>query len=221
MRCWGNDLHPLGTPTAQADDSKNDESIQDCGIKDAEPQHTYTYEVICLQLQSKILLYEGQTHTHIYIYIYMYVCMYVCIYGHRSLCEPHFCSKSHFPQFYSKNGQKKGKWIYFPFSGVSKCLLICGEIMQFCKKKKPYKNRGFSLLGGFRLTKPIELDSLGSLLCKREYKIFGNGFRRVCVWLFKHFPCFRHFSQKAFNISPVSWPYLHETGDMLNVFFGA
>ena len=37
---------------------------------------------------------------------------------------------------------------------------------------------------------------------------------------FLTFPYFKHFwKKKNFNISRVSWVYLSETGEMLNVFF--
>ena len=66
--------------------------------------------------------------------------------GQRPLCDPQFCQKSHFPQLYSKNGQK------MIWGGV-KFVLLSGEISTSPppkKKKKPYKNRGFDLFFGVK-----------------------------------------------------------------------
>ena len=36
--------------------------------------------------------------------------------------------------------------------------------------------------------------------------------------IFNISPVFSLFGKKTFNISPVSWTWVHETGEMLNVF---
>ena len=62
------------------------------------------------------------------------------IYGHRPICDPHFSQISHFPQFYSKEGPKKGTvniLSLFFGGGGGQIGLISGEIRHFLEKKKP------------------------------------------------------------------------------------
>ena len=91
------------------------------------------------------------------------------LYGHRPICDPHFCPKSHLPQFYSKNGQKKGGSKFTsPFWGGGEIfMLISGEMLQEMLhfQKIPYKNSDFlPFWGGARVYKALQLGCFEGVL---------------------------------------------------------
>ena len=97
------------------------------------------------------------------IYLYIYICLYIYIYGQGRICDPHFCPKSHFPQFYSTMTQKRGSNSLPFFRGVIFFAYFRGNT---AFSKKTYKNRVFDRFWGFEYTNQYNWVPLKELLVR-------------------------------------------------------
>ena len=100
-----------------------------------------------------------------HIYIHTYVC------GQRPVCDPHFCRKFDFSQFYSKNGPKKEMNLLPFFPGIFICVPFRGRTVF---RGRTLTKQGVSAFF-FTFRKPkhnifvhLWVSSLCHLLCKFE-----------------------------------------------------